>query len=122
MFTLLSLIFIDIVINGLGGVENVSKLLMTDSPISIIVCAIFGLIPNCVVSIFLALLFVKEIISFPAFLAGMITVTGLGLGTLLKRQRNNADNTFITIVLLLVGIITGLIAYYCPQLINAVIN
>jgi hypothetical protein len=118
MFTFLSLIFIDIVVKGFGGIEPLSNFLMINSPISIVICAFFGLIPNSVISIFLALLFVYNIISFPAFVAGLISVTGLGLGVLLKHQRNGADNCFIIFVLLLAAISTGLFLFYSSQVLE----
>lgn len=112
MFTLLSLLFINCTIAGFGGAEQLASFTLIDTPYQLVATAIFGLIPNCVVSIFLALLFVKGIIGFPALLSGLTTVTGLGLAALLKRSQNNVDYTLISIILLIVGIVTGLFAYY----------
>jgi len=112
MFTVFGLILIEGSISAFGGAENLASFLMIESPISIIVLAVLGLVPNCVVSIFIALLYVKGLVSFPALLAGLVTVTGLGLATLYKRQAKSPDNTFITVILLLSGVITGFLAYY----------
>ena len=113
MFTFLSLLLIESAINGFGGADRLAEFLMINSPISVIVLAVFGLIPNCVTSIFIALLFVKGLISFPALIAGLVTTTGLGLSTLVKRQQKSSDNTLITVLLLVSGILTGLFVYYC---------
>ena len=118
MFTFLSLFFINCVINGFGSAEQAASFMLVDTPYQLIITAVFGLIPNCVVSIFLALMFVKGLIGFPALLAGLTTVTGLGLATLLKRSQNNNDNTFISLVLLVVGIATGLFAYYYESVVE----
>ncbi len=120
MFTFLSLWFIDSVIRGFGSVETLSSFLLIDSPLQVIGAAIFGLIPNCVISIFLALVYIKGIISFPAFLAGLVTSAGLGLAALYKRNSDNNDNTLITVILLVAGIVTGLIVYYNLQFIDAI--
>ncbi|MCM1339663.1 MAG: arsenic efflux protein [Muribaculaceae bacterium] len=120
MFTLLSLLFIESAINGFGGVENLAAFLMIDSPISVIGLAVLGMVPNCVVSIFIALLYLKGLISFPALLAGLVTVTGLGLSTLAKRQQNSTDNTLISGILLVTGIVTGLIVYYNMPFVEAI--
>lgn len=112
MFTFLSLAFINCVILGFGSTENLASFLMIDSPYQVVAAAVFGLIPNCVTSVFLALAYVKGLISFPSLLAGLITTTGLGLMTLVKRQQDSRDNTLITFILLATGIITGLIVYY----------
>ena len=120
MFTFLSLLLIESAISGFGGVENLASFLMIDSSVSVIALAVFGLVPNCVTSIFIALLFVKGLISFPALLAGLVTTTGLGLSTLVKPQQNSSDNTLITVILLISGILTGLFVYYNMQLVEVI--
>lgn len=120
MFTFLSLLLIESAIIGFGSAENLASFLMIDSPLSIIGLAVLGLVPNCVTSIFIAILFVKGLISFPALLAGLVTTTGLGLATLVKRQQNSVDNTLITFILLISGILTGLFVYYNMQLVEVI--
>ena len=120
MFTFLCLAFFNCVILGFGSVENLASFLMIDSPIQVVAVAALGIVPNCVVSVFIMLAFIKGIISFPSLIAGLTTVTGLGLTALLKRNRNNNDNTFITIVLLISGILTGLFIYYNMQLVDMI--
>ena len=111
MFTFLSLAFFNCAIQGFGGVERLASFLMIDSYYPIIATAIIGLVPNCVVSVFLALAFVKGIISFPALLAGLITATGLGLMTLAKQRPHSKDNGFVTFILLAVAIGTGVLVF-----------
>ncbi len=120
MFTFLCLAFFNMVIKGFDGVESLSSFLMIDSQNQVIFGAIFGLIPNCVTSVFLALAYVKGLISFPTLLAGLITSTGLGLSALLKRQRNNSDNILIIGILLAVGILVGLFVFYNMQIISMI--
>lgn len=112
MFTFLCLAFFYCVIQGFGSVEKLSSFLMIDTPYQLIVTAIIGLISNCVTSVFLVLAYIKGIIGFPALLSGLISTTGLGLITLVKRQQNSRDNTLIIFILLATAIITGLIVYY----------
>ncbi len=118
MFTFLSLAFFNCVIKGFGSVENLSSFLMIDSPWQIVGVAVFGLIPNCAVSVLIALAYVKGIISFPAFLAGLVTTAGLGLAALYKRSQDNTDNTILTFLLLASGIITGLFIFYNMRLVE----
>lgn len=120
MFTFLSLAFLNCVILGFGGVENLASYIMIDSPIQVIVVAALGIIPNCVTSVFIALAYVKGIISFPSLIAGLTTVTGLGLAALLKRSKDNVDNVLIMIILLITGILTGLFVYYNMQLVEMI--
>lgn len=112
MFTFLSLAFFNCIILGFGSVEKLSQFLMINTPYQLIGTAILGLISNCAVSVFLAIAYIKGVIGFPALLSGLISVTGLGLATLVKRQQNSKDNTLITFILLATSIITGLIVYY----------
>lgn len=112
MFTFLSLAFFNCVIKGFGSAENLSQFLMIDTPYQLVGTAILGLVSNCAVSVFIAIAYIKGVISFPALLSGLISVTGLGLVTLVKRQQNSKDNTLITFILLASSIITGLIVYY----------
>lgn len=118
MFTFLSLAFLNCVIQGFGSAEKVAEFIMINSPYQVVAGAVFGLIPNCVTSIFLALAYVKGVISFPTLLAGLVTTTGLGLMTLVKRnQQPGNDNTLITMILLITGIATGLFVYFNMQLV-----
>lgn len=120
MFTFLCLAFFNCIILGFGGVDNLASFLMIDSPIQVLVLAVFGIIPNCVTSVFIALAYVKGIISFPALVAGLTTVTGLGLATLVKRNQNSNDNTLTTFILLIAGILTGLFVYYNMQFVEMI--
>ena len=95
---------------------------MIDSQYQVIAGAVFGLIPNCVTSVFLALAYIKGIISFPTLLAGLVTTTGLGLITLTKRQQDSKDNTLITAILLASGIVIGLFVFYNMQIVSAIQN
>lgn len=112
MFTFLSLAFFNCVIIGFGSVDNLASFLMINSPLQVVGTAVLGLVSNCAISVFLAIAYVKGVIAFPAFLSGLVTVTGLGLFTLVKRNQNSQDNTFITMILLAVAILTGLFVYY----------
>ena len=112
MFTFLSLALINCVILSFGSAENLAQFLLINTPYQLVVTAILGLASNCAISVFLAIAYVKGIIGFPAFLSGLVSVTGLGLATLVKRQQNSNDNTLTILLLLAVSIITGLIVYY----------
>lgn len=122
MFTFLSLAFLNCVILGFGGVENLASFLMIDSPYQVAGAAIFGVIPNCAVSVFLVLAYIKGILSFPAFCAGTVTTAGLGLAVLYKHSQDNKDNTLITFLLLISGIITGLIVFYNMRVVDYILN
>ena len=122
MFTFICLAFFYCLIqsNAMGSAETLANFFMINSPIQVIVTAVLGMVSNCFVSVFLAVAYVKGIISFPALLSGLITVTGLGLMTLTKRCDKKSDVTFITGVMLVVAIAVGLVAYYNMQVLDIV--
>lgn len=120
MFTFITLAIINCAIKGFGNTETLANFLLINSPYQVMAGAVFGLIPNCVTSVVLAIAFVKGLISFPTLLAGLITTTGLGLATLTKRQDNNKDNYLITFILLATGIAVGLFVYYNMQIIKMI--
>lgn len=122
MFTFLCLAFFNCAILAFGSVDNLASFLLIDSPLQVVALAAFGIIPNCVTSVFIALAYVKGIISFPALVAGLTTVTGLGLMTLVKRNQNSNDNTLTTIILLITGVLTGLFVFYNMQFIDMIQN
>lgn len=120
MFTFLTLALINCVVLGFGSVDKLATFLMIDSPYQVVGTALLGLISNCVTSVVLPIAYVKGLISFPALLSGLVSVTGLGLFTLVKRNSNNNDNTIVTCILLASAIITGLIVYYNIIVVNMI--
>ena len=120
MFTLFVLIFINCAIMSLGGAQAVASALMIDSPIQVVCGAIFGLIPNSITSIFLAIAYVKGVISFPTLVAGLTSATGIGLYALMKYNKKNADNSFIMTILLLSAIAVGLIIHFNMQIVSTI--
>lgn len=101
-------------VNSLGSGSNVAQLLMYNTPIQIFGCAVFGLIPSCAASVFLAIAYVKGVISFSAFLAGLITTTGVGLLSLATHSKKNLDTLSITFILLVVGVVVGVLSSVLP--------
>jgi peptidoglycan biosynthesis protein MviN/MurJ (putative lipid II flippase) len=94
--------------------------MLIDSPVQPVIGAIFGLIPNSLTSIFLALAYVKGIISLPTLIAGLTSATGIGLYALMKYHKNNADNTLIMVILLLTAIGVGLFMYANMHIISLI--
>ena len=95
-------------VNSLGSGGNVARLLMYNTPIQITGCAAFGLIPSCAASVFLTIAYLKGAVSFAAYLAGLISTTGVGLLTLAKLSKRNTDTFFIAFILFITALLTGL--------------
>ena len=108
-------------IGAFGSTESFASVLMIDSPVSVLVVAALGLISNCFISILIAIAFVLGLISFPAFLAGMITVTGLGLFNMFKFA-GKKEGILISFVLFVLGTGFGLAFYYGLLTVNSTFN
>jgi len=120
MFVVFSLAFLNCVIKGFGSAENLASYLMIDSPYQVVAGAVIGLIPNSLTSVFLALAYVKGVISFPTLLAGLITTAGIALNTLAKYNKRKNDNNVIVAILLIVAIATGLVIFFNMQFVSII--
>ncbi len=113
-FTALALSIYYSAVNYFGSSENLSAFLMYNSPLQIFCCAVFGLIPSCAASVFLAVAYVKGAISFAGLLAGLTSTTGVGLLALVTKSKKNVDNLVITLILFAVAFVVGLTAIKLP--------
>lgn len=100
--------FLNVIVNYLG-VDFLLKIITNNVYIQILVCALIGLIPNCVASVFLVELYMFGGLCFPAMIAGLCSGSGVGLIILYARNKNHKlENLLITLLLYAMGIITGL--------------
>lgn len=95
------------------GNDFLSGMFVSKPFVSEVLSGVVGLIPNCSVSVLITDLFVKGVISPGAMLSGLMTNAGVGLLVLFRLNKKVKENIFITLVLLLCGIVFGFI---CGQL------
>ena len=107
------MLFITLLINygvfKAGGEENLGRYFLSDSIFQPVVTAIFGLIPNCAVSIAITLMLMKGAIGFGSAIAGLCSGAGLGLLVLYKKNSPLKDSLKITGILLFISIIAGIL-------------
>lgn len=72
-----------------------------------LVFAIFGLVPNCAVSVALTTLAREGIISAGQMLSGLFSGAGVGLMVLLRSNRSRKENILIIAAILLTGVVFG---------------
>lgn len=77
---------------------------------SIVACAVFGIIPNCAVSVGLTIMYLKGGISFAACAAGLSSGAGLGILVLIKKNEDKKDTAFIIGLLLILSIFAGILS------------
>ena len=90
---------------------------VTDIPfISHILCAVFGLLPNCAASVALTKLAISGIISTGAMMSGLFSGAGVGLLVLFKVNKHHKENLIVLGLLVAIGVVFGMIADALPFL------
>ena len=91
------------------GEDNLALFVSNNPIIAPILAGIIGLIPNCASSVILTQLYLQNVISVSAMLAGLFVGAGVGLAVLFKTNKNIKENIKIVILLYCVGVIAGII-------------
>ncbi|MBE6984446.1 MAG: hypothetical protein E7434_02310 [Ruminococcaceae bacterium] len=106
----LMLILVNIVLNVLFeliGMESLSASILSTPVIGEIIVALFGLIPNCSVSIIITQSYLNGLIGLGGLFAGLLSNAGIGLLVLFRTNKNLKENLSITTVLYLLSVISG---------------
>ena len=103
------ILLITILLNYIFSIYNLAGLFGGMGIFEPVVTAIIGLIPNCAVSIALALMLMKGTISFGAAMSGLLSNAGLGILVLFRHKDNIKDTLLIITVLITISIVSGLI-------------
>ena len=108
LFVLIANLLINIVIFKIGE-DNVSNLLLHGNILTYLGSSLVGLIPNCAGSVIITELYLSNIISVGAMIAGLLTGSGLGILLLFRTNKNIKENITILSIIYFVGIIIGII-------------
>ena len=88
--------------------ETISKILFQGSGLSYFIISLIGLIPNCASSVLISELYTSGIISFGNMIGGLLTASGVGILILFKTNDNIKQNIIITLLIYLIGILSGI--------------
>ena len=108
----LFILLITIVLNYIFSIYDLAQLFGNIGIFEPVLTSIIGLIPNCAVSIAIALMLMKGTISFGAAMSGLLSNAGLGILVLLRHKENLKDTLMIVLILLAISIISGIILNY----------
>lgn len=106
----LMLIGVNIVLNLLFeiiGVENLSASILNMPVIGEIIVGLFGLIPNCSVSVVITQSYLNGLIGLGGLFAGLLANSGIGLLVLLRSNKNLKENLSIVTTMYLLSVICG---------------
>ncbi len=97
--------------------EDALSAIVVDIPLlSHLICALFGLIPNCAASVALSRLAVSGIISVGEMLSGLFAGAGVGLFVLFRMNKSIKENILVILLTLAVGTVFGAVADLIPWL------
>ena len=108
-FFILIITFIINVLIYLIGEEKISELIVNIPVIGVMVSCLIGLIPNCASSVIITELYLSNLINFGTMIAGLLVGSGVGILILFKTNKNLKQNILITLILYLIGVISGII-------------
>lgn len=95
------------------GHETLKSILLSGSLAQPFVTALFGLVPNCAVSVALTELYVEGALSFGSVVAGLCSGAGMGLAVLFKANKNKKENLRIFCLLYAISAIFGFLLMLC---------
>ncbi len=108
-FVLLITLILNLVIFFVGE-ENLAALMYDKFFVGHAIAALFGLIPNCAISVALTELCIEGYITVGTMLSGLFAGSGVGLLVLIKVNKRKKESLVIIGILLLAGIFFGMLA------------
>lgn len=91
------------------GEERLASLIVNVPILGVAISGLIGLIPNCASSVLLTQLYLENILSMGAMIAGLLVNSGIGILILFKVNKNKKENFSILGILYIVGIVSGII-------------
>ncbi len=93
----------------LVGTEAISRLFVGLPVVSELLIGLFGLIPNCAVSVILTEFYLEGVLSIGCLFSGLLSNAGIGLLVLLRNNKKPKENLAIVIVLYTLSVLTGIL-------------
>jgi len=93
----------------LVGTNAISRLFVGLPVVSELLIGLFGLIPNCAVSVILTEFYLEGVLSIGCLFSGLLANAGIGLLVLLRNNKKPKENFAIVIVLYTLSVLTGIL-------------
>lgn len=94
---------------GLIGEDTLAGIFSGIPVVGEIIAALVGLIPNCASSVVITQLYLNQIISAGAMMAGLLVNAGVGLLVLLRLNRDRKQTAGIIALLYSAGVLWGIL-------------
>ena len=92
-----------------GGESALEWFANNNSFLAAILTGLVGLVPNCAASVIITQLYLKQLISAGAMMAGLLVSAGVGVLVLFRTNRPTKQNVKITGLLYIIGVAAGLV-------------
>ena len=115
----LLLIVVNIVLNlafAQIGVDRLSGSILNTPVLGELLLGLFGLIPNCSVSVVLTRSYLSGVIGLGGMFAGLLSNAGIGLLVLLRTNKNPKENALIVATLYGLSAVSGIVITLLSQL------
>lgn len=94
---------------SLVGTEAIAHLFVRLPIVSELLVGLFGLIPNCSVSVILTQLYLENVLPIGCLFSGLLANAGIGLLVLVRNNKNPKENLFIIATLYGLSVLTGIV-------------
>lgn len=106
------LISVNVALNlllGAVGVEHLSGTVLKKPVAGELILGLFGLIPNCSVSVVITESYLNGVVGLGGLFSGLLTNAGIGLLVLFRTNKNLRENLIITCALYILGVAAGIV-------------
>lgn len=101
------------------GVERLSGTILSKPVLGELIVGLFGLIPNCSVSVVITESYLSGVLGPGCLFAGLLSNAGIGLLVLLRTNKNQKENIAVIGVLYGLSVLTGLAVHLISGLLPA---
>lgn len=98
------------------GVEKLSGTILNRPVIGELIVALFGLIPNCSVSVVITQSYLSGVLGVGGLFAGLLANAGIGLLVLVRTNKNHKENAIIIATLYGLSVLAGIAVNFVSTL------
>jgi len=110
----LMLLIVNVVLSaiiGCVGIEALSGTIINQPVIGELIVGLFGLIPNCAISIIITESYLSGVLGLGGMFAGLLANAGIGLIVLFRTNARLKENMTILLIMYVLSVMTGIVIH-----------
>ena len=110
----LMLLIVNIVLSaiiGSIGIESLSGTIINQPVIGELIVGLFGLIPNCAISVIITESYLSGVLGLGGMFAGLLANAGIGLIVLFRTNTRLKENMTILLIIYVLSVMTGIVIH-----------